>query len=169
VKDQKHPPGKKEKRLFVLRQLTAMTARCRITTLELRSCAITGPHAEWLVGGVLAQCRALVHLDLSENLFGSDGAESFAGVLGQCLSLAHLNLSRNRIGDAGAKSLAGVLSQCPALAHLLCKTGAEILAGVLAQCAALAHLDLVMDTLSPEVNIGTDLLPHWIAGPQSPP
>ena len=54
----------KEKRQFVLRQLTAMTAQCSITTLELRNCAITGPHAEWLAGGVLAQCRALVHLDL---------------------------------------------------------------------------------------------------------
>ena len=55
----------KAKLQFVLRQLAAMTALCRITTLELRSCAITGPHAEWLAGGVLAQCRALVHLDLS--------------------------------------------------------------------------------------------------------
>ena len=55
----------KDKRQFVLRQLTGMSARCRITTLELRSCGMTGPHAEWLAGGVLAQCRALVHLDLS--------------------------------------------------------------------------------------------------------
>ena len=31
VKDQEHPPCKIEKRLFVLRQLTAMTARCSIT------------------------------------------------------------------------------------------------------------------------------------------
>ena len=30
-----------EKRQFVLRQLTGMSALCRITTLELRSCAIT--------------------------------------------------------------------------------------------------------------------------------
>ena len=67
--------------------------------------------------------------------------------------------------DVGAKSLAGVLAQCLALAHLnlsrnvICKIFAEILAGVLAQCAALAHPDLVMDTLRPEVNVGTDLLP----------
>jgi hypothetical protein len=33
---------------------------CRITTLKLSSCAITGPHAEWLAGGVLAQCPAPV-------------------------------------------------------------------------------------------------------------
>jgi hypothetical protein len=26
------------------------------TTLQLRICAITGPHAEWLAGGVLTQC-----------------------------------------------------------------------------------------------------------------
>ncbi len=30
---------------------------------------------------MLAQCRALVHLDLSENEIGNAGAESFAGVL----------------------------------------------------------------------------------------
>ena len=37
---------------------------------------MTGPHAEWLAGGVLAQCRALVHLDLSGNDIGPAGAEN---------------------------------------------------------------------------------------------
>ena len=90
----------------------------RVTKLELRGCAITGPHAEWLAGGVLAQCRALVHLNLRENDIGPDGAESLAGVLGQCTALAHLDLRYNQIGDSGAESLAGVLAQCTALAHL---------------------------------------------------
>ncbi len=48
----------KEKCHFVLSHLTGMSevaARCLITTLELRSCAITGPRAEWLTEGVLAQ------------------------------------------------------------------------------------------------------------------
>jgi hypothetical protein len=36
----------KEEGQFVLRQLAWMSARCRITTLELRSCAITELHAE---------------------------------------------------------------------------------------------------------------------------
>jgi hypothetical protein len=44
--------------------------------------------------GVLAQCRELVHLDLSRNKIGAGGAESLAGVLPQCTALAHLNLSR---------------------------------------------------------------------------
>ena len=79
-----------------------MSARCLITTLELRSFAITGPHAEWLAGGVLAQCRALVHLDLSETDIGPDGAESLAGVLAQCPALTHLNLSCNELGPDGA-------------------------------------------------------------------
>ncbi len=105
----------KEKRQFVLRQLAAMIARCRITTLQLRSspqsCAITGPHAEWLAGEVLAQCRALVHLYLSGNQIGPDGAESLAGLLAQCPALAHLNLSRNRIGAAviGYHSFSGYI------------------------------------------------------------
>lgn len=91
----------KEKCRFVLRQLTGMSALCRITTLELRSCAITGPHAELLAGGLLAQCRALVHLDLSGNGIKAAGAESFAGVLGQCAALAHLELSSNGIQAVG--------------------------------------------------------------------
>ena len=125
-----------------------MTARCRITTLELHRCEITGPHLEWLAGGVLAQSRPLVHLDLSGNGIGPDGAESLAGVLAQCPALAHLNLRYNGIGTAGAEGLAGVLGQCAALAHLdlfgngIGAGGAERLAGVLAQCTALAHLDL---------------------------
>jgi hypothetical protein len=81
-----------------------MTVRCRITTLELWRCAITGPHAECLAGGVVSQCRARVHLDL--------------GVWGQCAALAHLNLSSNQIGEVGTESLAGVLGQCVSLAHL---------------------------------------------------
>jgi hypothetical protein len=146
----------KEKRQFVLRQLTGMSALCRITTLELRSCEIAGPHAEWLAGGVLAQCRALVHLDLSFNRIGADGAESLAGVLAQCAALAHLDLSYNRIGADGAESLAGVLEQCPALAHLdlwcndIGPEGAESLAGVLGQCASLAHLNLCFNFIGPD-------------------
>ena len=107
----------KETRQFVLRQLTFMTAWCRISTLELRGCAITGPLAERLAGGVLAQCRALVHLDLSRIQIGARGGKRLAGVLGQCASLAHLNLSDNQIGSAGAESLASVLGQCTALAR----------------------------------------------------
>jgi Ran GTPase-activating protein (RanGAP) involved in mRNA processing and transport len=133
---------------FVMRQLTLMTGWCRITTLELRGCAITGTHAEWLAGGVLAQCRELLHLDLSENDIDEAGAERLAGVLGQCPALAHIDLSYNLIGPAGTESLAGVLAQCTALAHLdlefngIGVGGAERLAGVLAQCPALAHLNL---------------------------
>jgi hypothetical protein len=73
----------KEKRQFVLRQLAAMTSLCRITTLELRYCAITGPHSEWIAGGVLVQCGALVYLHLSGNDIGADGA-----VLQECWSSA---------------------------------------------------------------------------------
>jgi hypothetical protein len=155
--DDAHTGTEKEKRQFVLRQLTAMTAWCRITTLELRSCGVTGPHAEWLAGGVLAQCRELVHLDLSGNQIGPDGAESVAGVLAQCPALAHLNLSRCRIGDVvaevepcdevkfsfpGAETLVGVLAHLELIFNRIGAGGATSLAGVLAQCTALAHLNL---------------------------
>jgi hypothetical protein len=105
-----HHDTEKERHQFVLRQLTFMTVWCRITTLELDSCAIIGPHAEWLAGGVLVQCRALVHLDLSENGIGPAGTESLEGVLGQCTALAHLNLRENQIGEAGVEWLTVVLT-----------------------------------------------------------
>jgi hypothetical protein len=126
-----------EKRQFMFGQLTIMTAWCIISTLELPECDMKGQEAERLAG-VLAQCPALAHLDLSGNYhFGAAGAERIAGVLGQCRELVHLNLSGNQIGPAGAERLAGVLAQCPALAHLnlsgnqIGPAGAERLAGVL--------------------------------------
>jgi hypothetical protein len=56
--DDTHNGTEKEKLLFVLQQLMGMSPSCRITTLDLGRCAITGSHAECLGGGVL------VHLDL---------------------------------------------------------------------------------------------------------
>ena len=64
-----------------------------------------GKHAERLAG-VVAQCPALAHLDLSDNHnFGAAGAERLAGVLGQCRELVHLNLRVNDIGDVGGGRL----------------------------------------------------------------
>jgi hypothetical protein len=53
-----------EKQQFI-NQLTLITAWCRITTLDLCSCDMAGQDAERLAG-VLVQCPALAHLDLSE-------------------------------------------------------------------------------------------------------
>jgi Ran GTPase-activating protein (RanGAP) involved in mRNA processing and transport len=53
------------------------------------------------LAGVLAQCRTLVHLDISRNYnFRAAGAERLAGVLGQCRELVHLNLGGNDIRAA---------------------------------------------------------------------
>ena len=137
-----------EKLQLLTRQLTLMSARCHIITLELSRCDMRGHDAERLAG-VLAQCPALAHLDLNCNWnFGAAGAKGLARGLGQCAALTHLNLGYNQLGDAGAESVAGVLAQCSALAHVnLCNNrigalGAWRLAGVLAQCTALAHLNL---------------------------
>jgi hypothetical protein len=146
--------GTEEAKLqFVLRQLTGMSAGCLITTIELPDCEMKGQDAERLAG-VLAQCPALAHLDLSGNSdFGAGGAASLAGVLAQCTALAHLKLSGNVIGDAGAEILAGALGQCSSLSHLNLEDNdvdaAECLAGVLAQCTALAHLDLSCNYVGP--------------------
>jgi Ran GTPase-activating protein (RanGAP) involved in mRNA processing and transport len=132
---------------IVLRHITALTANCRITTLELPRCVMNGQDAERLAA-VLGQCPALAHLDLSKNRIRETGAESLARVLGQCPALAHLNLGSNDIGAVGAESLAGVLGHCTSLAHLnlgsndIGAAGAAFLAGGLGQCASLAHLNL---------------------------
>jgi hypothetical protein len=146
---------KRAKLQFVFMQLAAITARCRITTLELLRCDMKGQDVERFAG-VLAQCPALAHLDLSGNSdFGAAGAERLAGVLGQCRELVHLNLSGNDIGAGGTERLAGVLPQCPALAHLnlfynrIGPAGAERLAGVLPQCPALVHLNLSYNWIGP--------------------
>jgi hypothetical protein len=90
------------KRQFFLRQLAAMTARWHIITLELSQCGMEGQDAERLAG-VLAQCPALAHLELSDNYhFGAAGVEWIAGVLGHCRELVHLNLWGNQIGYSGA-------------------------------------------------------------------
>eukprot|EP00961_Rhodomonas_salina_P213526 2883749-Rhodomonas_salina.1 len=47
--------------------------------------------------GVLGDCKALVHLDLSSTGLGGDGVCRLARVLGGCKALAHLNLSENGI------------------------------------------------------------------------
>jgi hypothetical protein len=77
-----------EKLKLVIRQLLALSARSRITTLQLffdgvhtRPCTIQGQDAEGLAG-VLAQCPSLAHLNLSENQLRAGGAEKLAGVLG---------------------------------------------------------------------------------------
>ena len=71
-----------------------------------------------ILGGVVAQCPALAHLDLNSNDIGTAGAQSLAGVLAQCPALAYLKLAWNWIGNEGAERLAEVLGQCPALVHL---------------------------------------------------
>jgi hypothetical protein len=100
-----------EKLQLVMRQLTVATASlCRIITLKLPHCDIKGQDAgvagilAQSLAGVLAQCPALTHLDLSYNclISGADGAESLAEVLGQCVSLAHLDLRGNNVRAAGA-------------------------------------------------------------------
>jgi hypothetical protein len=93
----------REKQLeFVLRQLAAMTARCLITTLELRDIEMKGQDAERLAG-VLAQCPALAHLDLGDLVgCGTAEAERLEGALGQFRELVYLNLLGNKRPAGGA-------------------------------------------------------------------
>ena len=92
-----------EKLQFVLRLLAVLEALCRINTLELSLCEITGQDTERL-GRVLVQCPALAYLDLSGNSnFVSSGAEIFAGLLTQCTALDHLDLSNGIEADAAER------------------------------------------------------------------
>ena len=111
---------------------------------------------------MLAQCPALVHLDLKSNDISNEGAATLAGVLGRCSALTHLNLESNPTSRYRAQGLASVLAQCtgqrslqeeldsvqrwltsisPTLTYEK-PAGAASLAPVLGQCAALTHLNL---------------------------
>ncbi len=48
---------------------------------------------------------AVAHLNLSFNIIGDSGAERFAGVLAQCPALVHLDLENNDIGTIRAERL----------------------------------------------------------------
>jgi Ran GTPase-activating protein (RanGAP) involved in mRNA processing and transport len=67
---------------------------------------------------VLGNFTALVHLDLSGNVLGAEGAQSLLGVLVHSTTLAHLDLSFNEMGSEGAESLM-MLLQCTALTHII--------------------------------------------------
>jgi hypothetical protein len=56
---------------------TLMTVWCRITTLELPECDMTGQDVKNLAG-VLTQCPAVTHLDLSDNKIGTVGEGSIS-------------------------------------------------------------------------------------------
>eukprot|EP00961_Rhodomonas_salina_P052654 705956-Rhodomonas_salina.1 len=60
---------------------------------------LTREEREWAMtlAGVLGECRALAHRDLSGSGIGLEGAEKLAGVLGKCDALEHLDLSQNEI------------------------------------------------------------------------
>ena len=126
-----------------MRQLTVVTGKCRITTLELRSCELNGHK----LAGVLEQWPAMDHLDLSDNDIHVTGARRISAVLAQCRALSHLNLSYNYIGPAGAESFAGVLEPYTGLTHLnlshnnIRAVGSN-LPELLVQWPALTYLDL---------------------------
>ncbi len=73
------------------------------------------------LGGVLAQCPALEHLELIGIRFDRTQAAAFDVVargLTQCTSLTHLRFRDMMMTTGVADCLAGVLGQCPVLAHL---------------------------------------------------
>jgi len=102
----------------ILAPLAAMTARCRITKLQLDRCEINNFFTKNCLTGVLGRCPLLTHLNLRSNAIRANGAGWLAKVLPRCPALAHLDLSRNWLGNDGAGRIAGVLAQCPALAHV---------------------------------------------------
>ena len=136
---------------FLLRQLAALTARCLITTLALPDIEMKAQDTEKLAG-VLAQCPALTHLDLSD-FYGRRpvGGAVLAGLPTICPGLVHLYLPGNRIGEIGAGRLVEVLKQCGALVTLdlagneVGAAGVERLAGGLA--SAQRSLTCVSETI----------------------
>ena len=101
-----------EKPQFVLKQLTLMTAQCSTTKVELPRSEIEGRYAEWIAGGLLAQCRALVHLDLSGNEIGYHGAGSLAGVLTHCQYRLTSTTMRSKMTVREAQSIVARAGHC---------------------------------------------------------
>ena len=100
----------KAKIQFVLRQLAASTARCRITTLELPGCEMKGQDAERLAG-VLAQCPALAHLDLSYNSDseqpGQRGFQERSGSAGSWCTSISVAIGSKQVGQRGLQECWG--------------------------------------------------------------
>jgi len=57
-----------------------------------------------------------------KDLIGAEGAGRLAGALGECKALSHLDLSENGIGDEGAGRLAGELGECKTPSRLVLST-----------------------------------------------
>eukprot|EP00961_Rhodomonas_salina_P075329 1010943-Rhodomonas_salina.1 len=73
-----------------------------------------------MLAGVLGQCTALVHLNLSGNAIGNEGPTRLAAdsEMAECKALVHLDLAANKIGQKGGESPARLLGESRALEHL---------------------------------------------------
>jgi hypothetical protein len=84
-----------------------MSVRCRIITLELPECEMKGQDTERFAG-VLPQCPALAHLDLSGNPgFGAAGAMPGAGAPQSPQQSDRTSRGREPCRSAGAVHSAG--------------------------------------------------------------
>eukprot|EP00913_Durusdinium_trenchii_P022063 g20733.t1 len=68
-------------------------------------------YSQWKdpIAAVLDSNNVLKKIDLSDNRFGSRGAQQLASGVSRNKSLIELNLSRNSIGDQGAEEFLAVL------------------------------------------------------------
>lgn len=83
---------------------------CRLTSLSfcgVELCEYSGA----AFAAILVSYRFLLHLDLSDNSLGNDGASAIAAALNHNKSLLTLGLKKNNITDLGALKLAMTLSQ----------------------------------------------------------
>ena len=163
---------------FVLFQLSAVSSRCRITTLDLSGELPSaneglGPEGAERLAAVLAQCPELACLDLAWNRLGDQGAGNLgACVLLHCPKLSHLCLKGNGLEAAGSGRLAEVLSLLGAsnggtgLSDLdlgynrIGDEGAQSISRVLGNCRMLSHLDLCHNAIG---SAGMEILASVLA------
>jgi Ran GTPase-activating protein (RanGAP) involved in mRNA processing and transport len=160
----------------ILTQLEKLTTRCRITTLDLSWCNISGKDLEFRITQRNGEDMQSTYINLTspagedvrvpvpssflysaQNLFLFEKfmVQRLVGVIAQCPALSRLYLGSNFIGAEGAGMLAGVLAQCPTLSYLdlgynqIGAHGAGRLAGALNKCR-LWHLNLSGNALGDE-------------------
>eukprot|EP00961_Rhodomonas_salina_P177087 2387604-Rhodomonas_salina.4 len=82
---------------YVSKDLVRFPEHLEVTLVSQRGLRIPAISLARTIG----DCKTLVHLNLSHNEIGVEGAGVLAGVLGECKSLAHIDLSWNSMENEG--------------------------------------------------------------------
>lgn len=154
------PGDNTQKTTAILASLTELSARVKITTLEMPHMHLSGGEQP-LADVVRAHRATLTRVDFDNNDFYSQMPAVLGAALAQCSSLARVSMSSCGIVESVAADLMHSLSSCTQLTHLnlanntMRLAGAQGVADALARFPLLSLLDLSSNAIGDE---GTGLL-----------